>query len=164
MRHIAKATLMVVAMGCALPPSLHAQRPAAAGTAAIRACALVTKADVKKHLPWAPMLDNMPVEEEPVGATGSSCNYPSVTIQVLPFSRRTLDMVRAKKGTDAIDGIGDEAYFHRNPNGYGELYAKVGTHLLTLQATAEDDISAVKPGVESLARALVTKLKAAGGR
>jgi len=159
MKQLTKATLMVFAIGCALPPSLHAQRPPAAGAAAIPACSLATKADVKKHLPWPAMLDNMPVEEEPIGTSGSSCNYPSVTIQVLAFSQRTLDAVRAKKGTDAIEGVGDEAYFHRNPNGYGELYVKAGTRLLTLQATAEDDIDAVKPGVVNLAKALVTKLR-----
>jgi hypothetical protein len=159
MKHLTKATLVAIGVGCVLPTTLEAQQPAAATGTRVRACALVTKADVKKHLPWAPMLDNMPVEEDAIGTSGSSCNYPSVTIQVLPFSQRTLDAVRKKDGTDAVGGVGDEAVFHRNPNGYGELYVKVGSRLLTLQATAEDDIDAVKPGVVNLAKALVTKLR-----
>jgi hypothetical protein len=159
MNYFKKAILMAVCVGAVFPAALQAQQPAAPGGAAIRACALATKADVKKHLPWAAMLDNMPIEEEPIGSSGSSCNYPSVTIQVLPLSQPTLDAVRKKDDTEAVEGIGDEAYFHENPNGYGELYVKVGRNLLTLQASAEGDIRAVKPGVVSLAKELVAKLR-----
>ena len=159
MKRFAKATSMAVCVGGVFAPALQTQQPAAPAGTPIRACALATKAEVKKHLPWAAMLDNMPIEEEPIGSSGSSCNYPSVTIQVLPVSQRTLDAVRKKDDTEAVEGIGDEAYFHENPNGYGELYVKVGRRLLTLQASAEGDIGAVKPGVVNLAKELVAKLR-----
>lgn len=59
------------------------------------------------------MLDQMAPEEEPIGTSGSSCNYPSVMIQVIPFTRVTVDALR-KKGVETIAGLGDEAYFHNN--------------------------------------------------
>jgi hypothetical protein len=44
----------------------------------------------------------MAVEEEPVGISGSSYNYPSVFIQVLPFSQRTINLAREKGGLETI--------------------------------------------------------------
>src|SRR5262245_50105882 len=83
--------------------TLPSSRPRA-GAARIKACSLVSKEEVKKHLPWIPVLDGMAVEEEPVGASGSSCNYPSVFIQVLPFSQRAIDLARKKQGLETIKG------------------------------------------------------------
>lgn len=103
-------------------------------------------------------LDSMAVQEESIGASGSSCNYPSVTIQVLPFSQSSIDLVR-KKGAETISGVGDEAYFRNNANQYAELYVKAGKHLVTLQADAGDKIETVKPGVLNLAKAIVAKLR-----
>ena len=125
----------------------------------ISACALVPKEEVKKHLPWMPLLDQMAVEEEPIGKDGSSCNYPSVFIQVLPFSQRMIDSARKKGGLEPISGLGDEAYFHNNRDRYAELYVKTGQHLLTLQANVQGKIEAVKPGVLNLAKVLVAKLR-----
>ena len=101
---------------------------------------------MKKHLPCRAMFDRMAPEEEPIGATGSSCNYPSVDIQVLPFSQGFMDSARKQSG---------------GPNGYAELYVKTGKHILTLQADVPPDgsIASVKPGVVSLAKALVAKLR-----
>jgi hypothetical protein len=82
----------------------------------------------------------MPVEEEPVGTSGSSCNYPSVFIQVLPFSQGTIDLVRRKSGLETIRGVGDEAYLHNNANRYAELYVRTGKHLLTVQANMDAKI------------------------
>jgi hypothetical protein len=56
----------------------------------VKVCGLVTREEVKKHLPWNPMLDQFPAEEEAVGNYGSSCNYPSVLVQVIPSSPTTL--------------------------------------------------------------------------
>lgn len=122
-------------------------------------CALVPKGEVKRHLPWIAALDQLPVEEEAIGASGSSCNYPSVTIQVLPFSSQALEAIRRRGGLETIAGVGDEAYFYNNRNRYGELYVRVGNRVLTVQANANDSVEGVKPGTISLAKVLVGKLR-----
>src|SRR5687768_705818 len=108
--------------------------PASAGVQRIAVCKLLTAAEVKKHLPWRPLLDQFPPEEEAIGTSGSSCNYPSVMIQVLPFSQGMIDAAKKKGGLETVSGIGEEAYFHNNLNRYAELYVKSGKYLLTLQS------------------------------
>lgn len=101
----------------------------------------------------------MAIAEEPVGSSGSSCNYPSVFIQILPFPQRTIDLARERGGLETINGVGDDAYFHNNANRYAELYVRAGTHLLTLQANVDGTVESVKPGVVNLAKALVARLR-----
>ena len=158
--------MVVVAAGVvsALPHSLPAQsgapqQPSAAGSQKIKACSLVTKEEVKKHLPWRPQLDQFPVEEEDIGTTGSSCNYPSVFIQVMLFTQGSIDAARKISGIETVSGIGDEAYFSNNHDRFAELYVKVGKRWLTLQANLSGDMNTVKPGVMSLAKVLVGKLR-----
>jgi hypothetical protein len=154
MHRVVNAAL-IAAVAAALPASLEAQ-PAAAKVAV---CSLLPTAEVKQHLPWIKALDAMPPEEEAIGAYGSSCNYPSVTIQVMPFSKQAIDAERAKGGLEAVGGVGDEAWFHNNRNRYAELYVRVGARLLTVQANVSTTIDAVKPGTLSLAKALAAKLQ-----
>lgn len=157
MNRFVNAALIAVGLLSAWPGFLLAQSPAA-NAARINACSLVPKEEVKQYLPWISVLDNMPIEEEPIGATGSSCNYPTVFVQVMPFSQGTIDAARRKGGLEAISGVGEEAYFHNNADLYAELYVKSGKHLVTFQANLEDDMDSVKPGVLNLAKALVAKL------
>ena len=155
--------LIAAGVVCAFPPSLQAQaqksQPNAVASQAIKVCPLVAKEEVKKHLPWRSMLDQFPVEEEAIGTTGSSCNYPSVFVQVLLFTQGTLDAVRKISGIESVSGVGDEAYFSNNHDRYAELYVKVGTRWLTLQASLDGNMSTVKPGVVSLAKVFVAKLR-----
>ena len=127
MNRYANAALIVLGVVAMSAPSLQAQ----AGKATIRACTVLPKEEVKRHLPWIPALDQFPVEEEPVGAGGSSCNYPSATIQVIPFSQSMIDAARNRGGLETLKEIGDEAYFYNNPAGYAEVYAKTGKYLVT---------------------------------
>ena len=104
MNRFVNVALMAVGTFSACSLSLLAQpqtsqQPPAAGPARIKACSLLPKEEVKKHLPWIPVLDRMPIEEEPVGNSGSSCNYPTVFIQVLPFSQGMIDLMRKKSGS-----------------------------------------------------------------
>jgi hypothetical protein len=163
---MSQATRTLVAAAClvaALALPVRAWRPVTQGrapTGSIKVCSLLTKAEVKKHLPWAVFLDQMDPEETPIGNSGSSCNYPSVDVQVLTFQRGTIDALRKKGGLESVTGIGDEAYFHNNANRYAELYVRVGDRMLTLQGNVSaGGIDAVKPGVLSLARAYVEKLR-----
>ena len=154
MRHLVSAALVAAVVAAALPSSLAAQ-PAAP----IAVCSLLPKAEVTQHLPWIAALDAMEPEEEAIGTSGSSCNYPSVTVQVLPFSQGTIDALRAKGGLETIAGVGDAAYFHNNADRYAELYVRVGTRLLTLQGNVTGTVESTKPGVVSLAKALVARLR-----
>lgn len=156
------ALVAVIATG--LPTCLQAQtgagqQPPQAGAQTVAACSLLPKDEVKQYLPWPPVLDQMPIEEEAVGASGSSCNYPSVFIQVLPFSPRTIELARQKGGLETVGGVGDEAYFYNNGDRYAELYVRVGQYLLTVQANANETVDDVKPGAVNLAKALVVKLR-----
>jgi hypothetical protein len=124
----------------------------------VNACTLLTQAEVKQHLPWRAAFDSLPQREEAIGTEGSSCTFPSVEIQVLPPTSRIIEIAKERGKLEQIGGIGNEAYFYVNPVGYAEIYVRTGTHVLTLQADSASGIDTVKPGVLSLARALVGKL------
>jgi hypothetical protein len=40
----------------------------------IKACSLLTKDKVKKIVQWPSMLDQLPIEEDAIGTSGSACN------------------------------------------------------------------------------------------
>jgi hypothetical protein len=107
------------------------------------------------------MFDQMQIEEEPIGATGSSCNYPSATIQILAYSPRFFDEARKLGKLEPVTGLGDEAYFFADPRGYADLYARAGNRIVTVQATPgpKEKIEALKPGVIALTKALIAKLR-----
>jgi hypothetical protein len=126
-------------------------------TPRIKACSLLSKEEVKKLVPWNALVDSMEPEEAAIGASGSSCNYPSVFIQVLPRSK-TPGPPSQNGGFEPISGIGEEAYFHNNRNRYAELYVRVRNHTLTLQASADGNIEAAKTRIVNLAHALIAKL------
>jgi hypothetical protein len=157
MNLVINAALVSLGLVFSTPSSLLAQASTSEGRVGV--CSLLPKEEIKKHLPWESFLDQMPIEEEAIGASGSACSYPTVHIQVLPFSQRMIDFAREKGGLENVDDLGDEAYFHNNADRYAEVYVKVGEQLLTLQADADDDIEAVKPKVLELANALVAKLR-----
>lgn len=125
----------------------------------LQVCTLVSKEEVKKHLPWAAMLDQMPIEEMPIGNDGSSCEFPTVGVQVLTYSRGFVDAAAKSAPLEPVPGLGDEAYFRNNKNRYAEVMVKVGPRLLTLQASADGDIDKVKPRVIELAKVYVAKLR-----
>ena len=152
------ASLTIAAL-CALPLPLRAQNAAPAGKR-IAACALLPKAEVKKHLPWNDIVDSMPPEEETVGANGAACQYASVRIQVFPVGRLVRGVPTTEPGWQQVPGVGDEAWFRPNRTRYAELYVKTASHTLMIQASADGNIEAVKPGTLSLAKAILAKLPA----
>jgi hypothetical protein len=156
-KQILSATLIAVGLLSTFSSPQAFQQAAAAPKVAV--CSLLPKAEVKKHLPWEPFLDAMPITEEAIGANGSSCNYLSVDIQVLPFSQSMIDTMRKAGAKESISGLGDEAYFRNNNNLFAEVVVRVGSRLLTVQANADGKIDAIKPGALSLARALVARLR-----
>ena len=132
----------------------------------VNACSLLTRDEVKKLVPWAPMLDQFPTDEESIGTSGSACSYPGVHIQVLSFSPGTIEAARKRGKLESLSGVGDEAYLYENPNGYLELYARVGKHLVTIQKSvrADEKMESVRSGVVALAKALAAKTALTGSR
>jgi len=106
------------------------------------------------------VFDMFPPQEEPLGTYGSSCNYPSVTLQVIPFLSSTIDAARTRGPLESVPNVGDEAWLYDNPAGYAELYVKVGSRMLTLQRSVVVGMTVadVRSGVIALAKALVPKL------
>ena len=129
--------------------------------ARVAACKLLSKEEVKKILPWQTMFDQMPIEEDPIGATGSSCNYPSTTIQILAYTPRFFEQARKLGKLEPVAGVGDEAYFFADPRGSADLYVKAGNRIVTVQANPgpKEKVEALKPGVITLAKALIGKLR-----
>lgn len=165
MRQLKHLILPAIIVLAASAPMLAQQNPAAATQApktdAIKACSFLTRAEVKKVLPWAPQLDQFPNEEEPIGTTGSSCGYPSVFIQVMPFSQRMIDTAKQRDKLESVSGVGDEAYFHNNKDRYAELYVKSGKYLLTLQGDVPNGKTSesIKPAVVALGKLLVERVR-----
>jgi hypothetical protein len=62
-------------------------------------------------------------------------------------------------GWQPVDAIGDEAWFRANGTNYAELYVKTATHTVTIQANADGNVEAVRPGTLSLAQALLANLR-----
>jgi len=155
MNRLAAALSIALVIGSTSPELLAGQ---ATPATAVRACSLLPREEVKRHVPWEAMFDFMEMEENAIGESGSSCSYPSVEIQVLPSSSRMIEIARQRGGLEELSGIGDEAYFHNNSDEYAEVFVRVGRHILTVQASVDDRIEATRPGALSLARALVARL------
>ena len=134
------------------------------GTAAIRACSLLTK-ELALRVTSAnkQIFDLLPPAEEPLGANGSSCEYGDIGLQVDPFTPARLDQLYKQSGRDwtPVAGVGDAAYFHDNGGRFAELYVRVGTHTFTIQmgVPVGGSVAAIKPNTITLANALVPKLK-----
>jgi hypothetical protein len=161
MTQVAGTVLVAFAVMAAGRTGVVAQSRAGSADAAagIKVCALLSKDEVKAFVPWIPALDQMPIREEAIPPNGSSCNYPSVDIQVLPSTSRLLQIAKQGGGLEPLAGIGDEAYFHNNANRYAEVYVRTGRYIVTVQASGSGTIDALKPGAVGLAKALAAKLK-----
>jgi hypothetical protein len=167
-----RATILTAILGVAVCAAAHAQTRggrAEPGKPGIRACALLPVAEVKR-LAGLPdplnLFEKLPPEEAPVGR-GSSCNYPSLHVQIDPFDWTTIESNRARNSAqfEAVPGVGDAAFLRANKAAasleFAELYARVGTHVLTIQMDVPDGKStaSVKPGLVALAKAYVARLR-----
>ena len=146
-----------VVCGVSPQPDIAAQSP----TAGIKVCGLLPRADVKRLINGNQVFDMLPPEEEPLGTYGSSCNYPGVMIQLMPFQQGTIDTMRKRGRLEPVSGVGDEAWLYDNPAGYAELYVRIDKRFLTLQRDIDrgQTLASVRPGVIALANALVAKLR-----
>lgn len=155
MKRVVSIGLIAAAYALELP--LMASQSSAA---VIKVCELLPKDEVKKLIGGNQVFDMFPPQEEPLGTYGSSCNYPSVTLQVIPFLSSTIDAARTRGPLESVPKVGDEAWLYDTPAGYAELYVKVGSRMLTLQRSVGvgQTVADVRSGVIALAKALVPKL------
>ena len=155
-------TVVSVAMagGMFVAPAF-AQKPAASTPTSQRtnACAILTREEVKKIMPWHPAQDRQKETEEPWG-TGSVCFYPSVLIFVGKYSPSRLSDARKLSPLVPVAGIGDEAFLQER-SGFAELYIKVGDRLVHVQKGIPftESFESLKPAVIALGKALVAKLR-----
>lgn len=154
--------VIVVVIGSRVPSMVAAPQPAAAGGPyqVVKVCALLTVAEVKKLAPWEPMFDQMKIEEEGFGG-GSSCSYPTATVQVMQFRQGTIDALNKQYKLEAVAGVGDAAWLRNNRDMFAELMAKVGPHLLTVQTSIDrgQTFETSKPELLNLGRAFAAKLR-----
>ena len=153
----AKRILLMVLVSITAAPAAPAD--------VVHACALLSKAEVKKIMPWQDFLDQMPVEEEAI-AGGTACSYPTVRVQVMANdAARWKGFVNALKNspTEAIPGVGDEGYLRDNKGYNAEFVARVGGQILTIQRSLDSmqgmTLEKAKPGIIELAKAYVAKLR-----
>lgn len=141
-------------------------RPQASGGGAryqvVKVCSLLSLAEVKKLAPWQPYMDPYAkAEEHALGSSGSSCEYPTVGVQVMSFNRSTIDALRKEGRIESVAGVGDEAYVRNNRDNFAELIARVGPHLLTVQLSINSTktFDATRPSLIELGKAFATRLR-----
>ena len=155
-------TMLVLA--CVGPETAAAQAPGtAAGKPAIRACSLLTREMVVKFTTIAnkSVIDLIPPQEDAIGATGSSCDYGGIGLQVDPFARAETMRKSPAKDWQPVPGVGDTAFFHNNRDTFAELFVWTGNHHFTIQMGVPMGAKAesIKSNTIGLANALIPKLR-----
>ena len=144
---------------------VFSQQAVAASDPPMHACSVLTRAEVRKVMPWSDQMEKIfPREEEDQFANGSGCEYPSVRVQIMSTSpdqwKRWLEASK-NPTVERVAGIGEEAYIRDNKGMFAELYAKSGSRLISLQKNlkAGETTQASKPELIALAKALAAKLR-----
>jgi hypothetical protein len=144
-------------------PSLFAQARGGTSGSRMHACSLLTREVVTKYgtSEGTRFLDTFKPQEDELGATGSSCEYGGINLQVDPFARA--DEMRKGMGKEwtPVSGVGETAYFHNNSDRYAELIVWSGAHHFTIQMGVPQGSTAdaVKPKTIALANALIPSLR-----
>jgi len=154
----------VLAAASLLPmATVHSQ--GGAGKQTIRACSLLSKELVVKVLPTPhnKFVLDMPPQEEPLGTSGSACDYAGIGLQIDPFTPARLDALYKELGKTwtPVPDVGDGAYFRDNRGMFAELFARAGARVFTIQMSVPTGSTAesVKPTIIALAKAIVPKLR-----
>jgi hypothetical protein len=155
------AVFTLLAVVTLLASSPHDQEPSGK-SGRIKACAFLTREVVVKVAPRVhKIVLDMPAEEEPVGANGSSCQYGTIGLQIDPFARS--EDLRRSPGKDwqPVSGVGDAAWFRNNEERFAELMVWTGAHHFTIQMDVPTGSTAeqTKPSTIELARTIIPKLK-----
>ena len=130
---------------------------------AMSACSLFTKDELRPFI-RSRFLDQIPAEEDRIGNTGSACSYAGVIIQLDPFPFAVIQSTWGKEqgNFEAIPGVGDAAYFHRNTRAEAaEIAFRVGQRVFTAQVDLEqgESMDSGRTRAIGLARAAAAKLR-----
>jgi hypothetical protein len=127
---------------------------------AVKVCALVSLAEMKKLAPWPANVEQHAKAEELSLPGRSLCVYPTAQVQVEPYREQILESARKTAQLDRVAGIGDAAYA-RNNKVSALIYAKVGPQLLTVEVDIPPGktFENVKPTAIEIAKTFVTKLR-----
>lgn len=172
--------IVVAAYAATMSPLTHvaaqtapAARAGSAKPQSLRACSLLTKAEIKKvtgtHTPA--LFEQIPGREESLASGGTECFYPGITIQldahpVTAFEatrKRYMDSGRTK--FEPATGIGDQAYFYEQDamkeSHVAGIFTRVGQHVLTISMDVNTPQTAdtIRPLVVALSKAAVAKLQ-----
>lgn len=159
MRSIIASALMMVSVSTP-GAAFHGQSSGAtSGTASDKACSILTK-DLVLPLTQNPkLLDLIPPEEEPLANGGAACEFGPVRLQL--YRPRSSPTKTQQKDFEAIQGVGDLAYFHNNRDRYAELMVWSGIRFFTLQVSVPSGSTAeaTKPKTVALANQIIARLK-----
>jgi hypothetical protein len=136
----------------------HTSGGVAAGQAALRACAVLTRDLVAPFTENKKMLDVLPPQEEALEPSGTACDYGGVRLQL--FLGRGGKRTLSAKDIQPISGVGEGGYFRNNRDQYAELMVWTGKHSLDLQVSVPSGrtADAMKPDIVALANAIIAKL------
>ena len=158
MRHAATLLSVIACLTCHAAASQAGSGGPVPGQPAARACAVLTRDLVAPFTENKKMLDLIPPEEEPLGTSGTACEYGAVRLQLFPGrgGKRTV----SAKDLQPISGAGEGGYFRSNRDRYAELLVWTSKHSLDLQVSVPSGrtAEAIKPDVVALANAIIAKL------
>ena len=170
----------VLVIGCVASTAGAPQAPSG-GTAAGKACALLTRDLVMKASTPAGRKELERAKPSEGGYEGmtlvkgsSACAYGPVLLVLDPFARpeqirqemRSHGGPRDRSGTpiyknhEPVPGVGDEAFFDFNSS-FANLHVWTGSRHFSIQMIAgyDDDAKALNPNVVALAQAIVPQLR-----
>lgn len=154
---------LILLNGCLI----HATAMAVAATAdgQVGACSLLTRELLEEVTPEDRERFEFgltfPPAEEPVGVSGSACEYGGVHLQIDPFaSPAAVEELLAAEWT-SVPGPGDVAYFRDNVGQWAELYVRDGDRVITIQMGIPSGRTAesIRPNLIALAEAVLPRLK-----
>lgn len=124
------------------------------------ACTILTRAEVKKHMPWPDMMDSLEETEEPWG-TGTYCSYPGVTIWLGRYSASVIESARKLGPLTPAPDVAPEAFFHAQGRSEAGLYIRLGDRLAHIETPLGfvETLDSVQPKLVALGKALVAKLR-----
>jgi hypothetical protein len=139
------------------------------GQAGIHACALVTEAEIQRVTGTTNRM-NTPPSRGGTPSGGTQCNYvgldialsPGVNAQNFQTNRNSAAQRRNTK-TEALTGVGDEAYYYvsarTNSSNVGVVF-RVGTYQVALgDSVPSDSVEKFKPKVVELAKIAAARLR-----
>ena len=164
------ASLLVLGFLCSSAAADQARSGGTAGASAIKACSLLSKDQAMQLTPPEPgateadrrrVWDLFRPEEEPVGKSGSACEYAGFRLQIDPFTWETLEAAAKKDKMTAVPDVGDAAYFGYRNSAFAEMMGRAGSHTFTIQMSVpfQSTPEKIKPNVIALGQAIVPKLK-----